>query len=64
MCGGADEKEPPYKALHDEAVAKGKDFYTDPDTGYMVFTALHHEKRGYCCMSGCRHCPYGFNDQG
>ncbi|MHB2008182.1 MAG: DUF5522 domain-containing protein, partial [Acidobacteriaceae bacterium] len=19
-----------------------------------------HRKRGYCCQSGCRHCPYGF----
>ncbi|HYG02299.1 MAG TPA: DUF5522 domain-containing protein [Chryseosolibacter sp.] len=18
-------------------------------------------KRGYCCKSGCRHCPYGFS---
>lgn len=26
---------------------------------YMVFTAAFHLKRGYCCGSGCRHCPYG-----
>ncbi|MGB6692022.1 MAG: DUF5522 domain-containing protein [Terracidiphilus sp.] len=26
---------------------------------YMVFTAAYHLKRGYCCGSGCRHCPYG-----
>jgi hypothetical protein len=26
---------------------------------YMVFTAEYHLKRGYCCKSGCRHCPYG-----
>ncbi|HUA92301.1 MAG TPA: DUF5522 domain-containing protein [Terracidiphilus sp.] len=25
---------------------------------YMVFTAAYHLKRGYCCGSGCRHCPY------
>ena len=25
----------------------------------MVFTAAYHLKRGYCCGSGCRHCPYG-----
>jgi len=24
----------------------------------MVFTAQYHLKRGYCCGSGCRHCPY------
>ncbi|MEO0903077.1 MAG: DUF5522 domain-containing protein, partial [Bacteroidota bacterium] len=21
----------------------------------------YHLKRGYCCESGCRHCPYGYN---
>lgn len=25
---------------------------------YMVFTAAYHLKRGTCCGSGCRHCPY------
>ena len=25
---------------------------------YMVFTAQYHLKRGACCGSGCRHCPY------
>ena len=25
----------------------------------MVFTAAYHLKRGFCCGSGCRHCPYG-----
>jgi hypothetical protein len=24
----------------------------------MVFTAAYHLKRGYCCGSNCRHCPY------
>jgi len=32
------------------------DFYFDG--GLMVFTAAHHLRRGYCCGSGCRHCPY------
>ncbi|MEO6829992.1 MAG: DUF5522 domain-containing protein [Acidobacteriaceae bacterium] len=27
----------------------------------LVFTEAYHRKRGYCCQSGCRHCPYGFN---
>jgi len=26
---------------------------------YLVFTAAYHLKRGTCCGSGCRHCPYG-----
>jgi hypothetical protein len=32
------------------------DFYFDG--GLMVFTAAYHLRRGYCCESGCRHCPY------
>jgi hypothetical protein len=34
-----------------------EDFYMEG--GYVVFTAAYHLKRGYCCESGCRHCPYG-----
>jgi hypothetical protein len=37
---------------------EGVDYYYDGP--YMVFTAEYHLKRGYCCKSGCRHCPYGF----
>jgi len=25
---------------------------------YLVFTAAYHRKRGYCCESGCRNCPW------
>jgi len=32
------------------------DFYFEGP--YMVFTAAYHLKRGYCCNSDCRHCPY------
>lgn len=34
-----------------------EDYYYDGP--YLVFTAAYHLKRGYCCGSGCRHCPYG-----
>jgi hypothetical protein len=34
-----------------------EDFYLE--RGLVVFTAVYHLKRGYCCESGCRHCPYG-----
>lgn len=30
------------------------------ENGLMVFTRAFHLKRGSCCKSGCRHCPYGF----
>ena len=28
------------------------------DGPYLVFTESFHLKRGYCCSSGCRHCPW------
>jgi hypothetical protein len=34
-----------------------EDYYMDGTC--MVFTAACHLKRGYCCGSACRHCPYG-----
>ncbi|TNE55095.1 MAG: hypothetical protein EP338_05115 [Bacteroidetes bacterium] len=37
-----------------------EDFYYSPE-GYLIFTEAYHLKRGYCCQSGCKHCPYGFN---
>jgi len=36
------------------------DFYWSEE-GYRVFTKQYHLKRGYCCESGCRHCPYGYD---
>ncbi len=36
------------------------DYYMSVE-GYLVFTEQYHLKRGHCCQSGCRHCPYGFN---
>jgi hypothetical protein len=35
---------------------EGEDFYWEGP--YMVFTAAWHLKRGYCCGSACRHCPF------
>lgn len=34
------------------------DYYFSEE-GYIVFTEQYHLKRGTCCESGCRHCPYG-----
>ena len=33
-----------------------EDFYWEGE--FMVFTREFHLKRGQCCGSGCRHCPY------
>ena len=38
---------------------EGIDYYMNED-GLLVFTEAYHLKRGYCCRSGCRHCPYGY----
>jgi len=47
-----------WNVLHERAYEAGELSYKDPVTGYSVFTSLAHTKRGYCCGSGCRHCPY------
>jgi hypothetical protein len=36
------------------------EFYMSPE-GFIVFTEKYHLKRGYCCKSGCKHCPYGYD---
>ncbi|WP_082455538.1 DUF5522 domain-containing protein [Hymenobacter mucosus] len=33
------------------------DYYFTPE-GFMVFTEQYHLRRGSCCGSGCRHCPW------
>jgi hypothetical protein len=35
---------------------EGVDYYWEGDR--MVFMRDYHLRRGYCCGSGCRHCPY------
>jgi len=47
------ESKPP---LAPPSLAPEDYYYEGP---YLVFTAAYHLKRGSCCGSGCRHCPYG-----
>lgn len=47
------DDKPPTAAL---PALSSEDYYMDGP--YIVFTAAYHLKRGYCCGSGCRHCPY------
>lgn len=35
------------------------DYYINED-GNFVFTEEYHLKRGFCCKSGCKHCPWNF----
>ncbi|MGI9104918.1 MAG: DUF5522 domain-containing protein [Pyrinomonadaceae bacterium] len=37
-------------------LVEGEDYYWEGAA--MVFTARFHLRRGSCCESNCRHCPY------
>ena len=39
-------------------LVEGDDYYFED--GLMVLTEAFLRRRGTCCRSGCRHCPYGF----
>jgi hypothetical protein len=39
-----------------EPAQEPPDYYVE--NGLVVYTAAYHLKRGTCCGSGCRHCPY------
>lgn len=52
-----DEDQPEKKEIGNQSAELApEDFYYEGP--YMVFTAAYHLKRGYCCNSNCRHCPY------
>ena len=43
-------------AAEEEQPLRPEGFYMEGP--YLVFTAAYHLRRGYCCNSNCRHCPY------
>ncbi len=46
---------PAGEVLWDSELQPGDTYLEGP---YVVFTAQYHLRRGYCCNSDCRHCPY------
>ncbi len=52
------EKEYPFPGRGGDLI-EGIHYYKEGE--YRVFTELYLLSRGFCCRSGCRHCPYGFN---
>lgn len=44
-----------------QPLKEGIDYYVE--NGKYVFTEKYLRERGYCCKSGCRHCPYGFKNK-
>ncbi|HTB52101.1 MAG TPA: DUF5522 domain-containing protein [Ferruginibacter sp.] len=45
----------------DTPLIKGEHFYYNEE-GLIVFTALFHLNKGFCCGNGCKHCPYDFKN--
>lgn len=43
-------------------LVQGEDYYIN-EKGNWVFTSQYDIKRGYCCNSGCKHCPYGYHER-
>ena len=39
---------------------EGEDYHISLQ-GFRIFTEKYLLNRGYCCVSGCKHCPYGYN---
>lgn len=56
LCPMPDEK-PLDDRVERLGLEPGDYYFTEE--GFLVFTERYHLKRGSCCGSGCRHCPYG-----
>lgn len=48
--------------MSDKKLIEGIHYYIDKN-GNWVFTKQYHLARGYCCKNGCKHCPYGIDNQ-
>ncbi len=56
MSASAAQDSPPNRAwVTGDGLLPGDAYMEGP---YVVFTAQYHLRRGYCCNSDCRHCPY------
>ena len=42
-----------------QELIEGEDYYLN-ENGLLVFTKKFLLERGYCCGSGCKHCPYDY----
>lgn len=51
-----ENKEIPDAAAATAPLIENEDYYLEGSA--MVFTSRFLLRRGYCCESGCRHCPY------
>lgn len=53
----------PFKGFSQQERFHQGDYYYNEE-GYLVMTEQYLLRRGYCCKSGCKHCPYGFGPEG
>jgi hypothetical protein len=53
------EDRKPVESASGNQLEEDVDYYIED--GLYVFTEHYLLNRGYCCQSGCRHCPYGYN---
>ena len=44
--------------LYVKEMSEKSNVYFYLENGKKVMTGKYHRDRGYCCGSGCRHCPY------
>lgn len=47
-----------FSESHELACKNKQKWYIDQKTGLKVLTEYYLMKRGFCCGTGCRHCPY------
>lgn len=57
MAGERPNEIAKYYATPSKKLVEGIDFYREGSL--WVLKEWFHLKRGYCCGSACRHCPYG-----
>jgi len=53
---GADISGSTNATMTSPTLVEGEDYYCEWPA--IVFTSRYLLRRGYCCESGCRHCPY------
>lgn len=46
---------PESRSVEADVPREGEFYFDGP---YIVFTEAYHLRRGTCCNSDCRHCPY------
>lgn len=51
------------RRIHEAACARRDAGYIDPQSGLFVLTSWYLAERGFCCGTGCRHCPYPPEEQ-